>query len=143
VVEGEAANRVLTLAGLTGTPVCIAHLTCREALAAVEGARARGQAVYAEVCPQHLLLSVDDYDRPGFEEAKFVFSPPLRDRPAQADSRGTLYHCCITTAVQVVRVPLFEFSPPELSVPSRAVTSTQIPSCNSKTSEKRPGDWTP
>jgi hypothetical protein len=45
VVEGEAANRVLTLAGLTGTPVCIAHLTCRETLAAVEGARARGQTV--------------------------------------------------------------------------------------------------
>ncbi len=83
VVEAEAANRVLTLAGLTGTPVCIAHLTCRETLAAIEAARARGQAVYAEVCPQHLLLSVDDYDRPGFEGAKFVLSPPLRDRSHQ------------------------------------------------------------
>jgi dihydropyrimidinase len=80
VVEAEAANRVLTLASLTGTPVCIAHLTCRETLATVEWARARGQAVYAEVCPQHLLLSIDDYDRPGFEGAKFVLSPPLRDR---------------------------------------------------------------
>jgi len=80
VVEAEAADRVLTLAGLTGTPVCIAHLTCRETLAAVARARSRGQAVYAEVCPQHLLLSIDAYDRPGFEGARFVLSPPLRPR---------------------------------------------------------------
>jgi len=80
VVEAEAANRVLTLASLIGTPVCIAHLTCRETLSAVESARARGQAVYTEVCPQHLLLSIDEYDRPGFEGAKFVLSPPLRGR---------------------------------------------------------------
>ncbi len=113
VVEAEAANRVLALAGLTGTPICIAHLTCRETLAAVESARARGQAVYAEVCPQHLLLSIDDYDRPGFEGAKFVLSPPLRDRSHwqplwQALANGGLQavstdHCPWTFAEQKQR----------------------------------------
>jgi dihydropyrimidinase len=80
VVEAEAANRVATLAQLVGAPMYVAHLTCRETLQAVLAARARGQRVYAETCPQYLFLSQEDYDRPGFEGAKFVLSPPLRDR---------------------------------------------------------------
>jgi len=79
-VEAEAANRVLALAGLVDCPVYIVHVTCRETLLAIERARERGQRVFAEVTPNHLLLSEDDYDRPGFEGAKFVLSPPLRDR---------------------------------------------------------------
>jgi len=80
LVEAEAAQRVLTLAALTDCPMYIVHLTCLETLAAVEQARARGQRVYAEVCPQHLLLSEDNYARPDFEGAKYVLSPPLRDK---------------------------------------------------------------
>ena len=80
LVEAEAANRVLALAGLVDCPVYIVHVTCRETLLAIERARERGQRVFAEVTPNHLLLSEDDYDRPGFEGAKFVLSPPLRDR---------------------------------------------------------------
>ena len=78
--EAEAANRVLALAATVGCPLYIVHLTCRETLEVVERARAAGQEVYAEVCTQHLLLSQDDYERPGFEGAKYVLSPPLRDR---------------------------------------------------------------
>jgi len=80
LVEAEAANRVLILAQLVNSPLYIAHLTCRETLEAVRAARQRGQQVYAETCPQYLFLSQDDYDRPGFEGAKFVLSPPLRDK---------------------------------------------------------------
>ena len=80
LVEAEAANRVATLAHLVDAPVYIAHLTCREALDAVRRARERGQQVYAETCPQYLFLSEDDYLRPGFEGAKYVLSPPLRNR---------------------------------------------------------------
>lgn len=80
MVEAEAANRVLALAGLLDAPVYIAHLTCRETLEAVVSARHRGQKVYAETCPQYLFLCEADYERPGFEGAKFVLSPPLRNR---------------------------------------------------------------
>lgn len=80
LVEAEATNRVTVLAQLVDTPVYIAHLTCRETLDRVRAARLRGQKVYAETCPQYLLLSQDDYERPGFEGAKFVLSPPLRDK---------------------------------------------------------------
>jgi dihydropyrimidinase len=80
LVEAEAANRVAVLAQLVGAPVYIAHLTCKETLDMVLVARQRGQRIYAETCPQYLFLSQEDYERPGFEGAKFVLSPPLRDR---------------------------------------------------------------
>ncbi len=80
LVEAEAAHRVTILAKLVDAPLYIAHLTCRETLETVQAARQRGQQVYAETCPQYLLLSQGDYDQPGFEGAKFVLSPPLRDR---------------------------------------------------------------
>ena len=112
-VEAEAAYRVITLAGLVGCPVIIAHLTCRETLAAVERAQQAGQAVYAEVTPNHLLLDDELYDLPDFEGAKFVLSPPLRDRSHQAPlwralARGTLAmvstdHCPWTFADQKQR----------------------------------------
>jgi dihydropyrimidinase len=80
LVEAEAAQRVAVLAELVKAPWYLAHLTCRETLDVIRAARQRGQTVYAETCPHYLLLSQDDYARPGFEGAKFVLSPPLRDK---------------------------------------------------------------
>ena len=79
-LEGEATARVITLAEVAGAPLYIVHLTCREALEAVGKARKRGLPVYAETCPQYLYLSADEMARPGFEGAKFVCTPPIRDR---------------------------------------------------------------
>jgi dihydropyrimidinase len=78
--EGEATGRAIFLAGLAGAPIYIVHLTCKDALDKVRAARDRGLPVYAETCPQYLALSIDNYDEPGFEGAKYVCSPPLRDR---------------------------------------------------------------
>ena len=65
---------------LADAPIYIVHLTCKDALDKVRAARDRGLPVYAETCPQYLALSIDNYDEPGFEGAKYVCSPPLRDR---------------------------------------------------------------
>jgi len=81
VVEEEAAARVITLAKLAGAPLYIVHLTCSGALQAVSEARLQGQEVYAETCPQYLLLDESNYRAEGFNGAKYVISPPLR--PAQ------------------------------------------------------------
>jgi len=78
-LEGEATSRVLALAEVAGAPLYVVHLTCREALEPVREARFRGQRVWAETCPQYLLLSQRDIEAPGFEGAKVVFSPPVRD----------------------------------------------------------------
>jgi dihydropyrimidinase len=84
-LEGEATGRAITLAGVTGAPLYIVHLSADDALRQVAAARDAGQNVFAETCPQYLYLSLDDLARPGFEGAKFVASPPLR-APAHQDS---------------------------------------------------------
>ncbi len=83
--EGEATGRAIFLAGLAGAPIYIVHLSCKEALDQVRAARDRGAPVYAETCPQYLALSVERYDEPGFQGAKYVCSPPLRDRANWAE----------------------------------------------------------
>jgi len=78
-LEGEATARVLALAEVAGAAAYIVHLTCNEALEAVRDARRRGVRAFAETCPQYLYLSSDDLAKPGFEGAKVVCSPPVRD----------------------------------------------------------------
>lgn len=82
-MEGEAVHRVFKMAELAGAPAYIVHLSSRDALDAVQEARDRGVAAFAETCPQYLYLSLDDLARPGFEGAKFVCSPPLRSKDHQ------------------------------------------------------------
>ena len=77
-VEAEAVGRWLAIGELAGYPVNIVHLSTRRGLEQVLSARQRGQALYAESCPQYLTLTEDKYRLPGFEGAKFVCAPPLR-----------------------------------------------------------------
>ena len=78
--EAEATSRAIALAEMAGAPVYIVHLSCNEALEKVREARDRGLAAYAETCPQYLFLSIEKMDAPGFEGAKYVFTPPLREK---------------------------------------------------------------
>src|SRR6267378_7913303 len=78
--EAEAVNRAIALAEMAGVPVYIVHLSSHDALQRVAEARDRGLPAYAETCPQYLFLSIEDLDRPNFEGAKFVFTPPLREK---------------------------------------------------------------
>ncbi|MGI9204548.1 MAG: dihydropyrimidinase [Woeseiaceae bacterium] len=83
LMEGEATHRVIRIAELAEVPVYIVHLSAREALEAVVEARDRGIPAFAETCPHYLFLDNSEYDRPGFDSAKFVMTPPLRDRECQ------------------------------------------------------------
>jgi len=78
--EAEATSRAIALAEMAGAPIYIVHLSCNEALEKVREARDRGLPVYAETCPQYLYLSLENFDAPGFEGAKYVFTPPLREK---------------------------------------------------------------
>jgi dihydropyrimidinase len=78
--EAEATSRAIALAEMAGCPVYIVHLSCNDALEKVREARDRGLPVYAETCPQYLYLSLENMDAPGFEGAKYVFTPPLREK---------------------------------------------------------------
>src|SRR5438067_1222418 len=78
--EAEATARAIALAEMAGAPIYIVHLSCNDALEKVREARDRGLPVYAETCPQYLYLSIENFDVPGFEGAKYVFTPPLREK---------------------------------------------------------------
>jgi len=109
--EAAAVSRVLRLASQAGARVYLVHLSTSGALEQVRLARARGQAVYAETCPQYLVLTQDRYlsDEP----EKFVMCPPLRtqadcDALWSALADGTIQtvgtdHCSFTRAQKLAR----------------------------------------
>jgi len=90
--EAEATSRAIALAEMAGAPVYIVHMSCNDALEKVREARDRGLPVYAETCPQYLFLSIENFDVPGFEGAKYVFTPPLREKWHQAKLWAGLAH---------------------------------------------------
>ena len=81
--EAEAVHRAIAMAEIAHAPVYIVHLSSEDALNKVREARDRGVPAFAETCPQYLLLSIEELERPGFEGAKYVFTPPLRPRHHQ------------------------------------------------------------
>ena len=83
VVEREATHRALSLAEVVDVPVVIVHVSNGAAADEIRAARARGRKVVGETCPQYLMLTADDLDRSNWEGAKFVCSPPPRDKREQ------------------------------------------------------------
>jgi dihydropyrimidinase len=81
--EAEATHRAIALAEIADVPIYIVHLSASEALEMVTAARDRGLPAYAETCPQYLFLSYENYEERGFEGAKYVMSPPLREKAKQ------------------------------------------------------------
>ncbi|HEY3228999.1 MAG TPA: dihydropyrimidinase [Roseiflexaceae bacterium] len=82
-LEAEATNRAIRLAEVAGAPLYVVHLTNYGALEAVRLARGRGKPIYAETCVQYFFFTKDDLARPGFEGAKWVCSPPYREKSDQ------------------------------------------------------------
>jgi dihydropyrimidinase len=99
LAEVEAVNRVLMLSRLADTSLVIVHVTCREALDAIDRARKDGLDVTAETCPQYLFFTPESLDLPDYDGAKMIFSPPPRRAKehevlwsALKDRRIELYH---------------------------------------------------
>jgi dihydropyrimidinase len=84
LAEAEAVHRAIALAEMAGAPIYIVHVSCEDALNQVREARDRGLPAFAETCPQYLLLSLEDVTDKGWEGAKYVFTPPLRERRNQS-----------------------------------------------------------
>lgn len=81
--EREATHRALSLAEIVDTSIVIVHVSNRQAMEEIERACKRGGKVAGETCPQYLLLTADDLDAAELEGAKFVCSPPPRDKESQ------------------------------------------------------------
>jgi dihydropyrimidinase len=85
LAEAEATHRAIAIAEMAGASVYIVHLSNADALLALHHARQKGLRALAETCPQYLVLSLED-QMPGrsWDEAKYVFTPPLREKKNQA-----------------------------------------------------------
>ncbi|HEY6403904.1 MAG TPA: dihydropyrimidinase [Blastocatellia bacterium] len=81
--EAEGVHRAIAIAEMANSPVYIVHLSCYDALKEVQAARDLGLPAFAETCPQYLLLDQSLYEKPDFEGAKYVMTPPLRDKENQ------------------------------------------------------------
>jgi dihydropyrimidinase len=99
-LEAEGTHRALAIAEVARAPVYIVHLSCYDALQELRLAQARGVMAHAETCPQYLLLDIDAYDEAGFNGAKYVLTPPLREKWNQDELwrglRGNALHAIST-----------------------------------------------
>ncbi len=78
--EAEGVHRAIAIADMAEAPVYIVHLSSSDALDEVTRARDAGINAYAETCPQYLFLDYSVYEKPGFEGAKWVMTPPIREK---------------------------------------------------------------
>lgn len=96
-IEAEAINRLATIGKMVDYPVHVVHLSSQEGLEEIRRARASGIQITVETCPQYLLLDDSCYHLPGFESAKFMFSPPARHREDQIALRQAVVNGEIQT----------------------------------------------
>jgi dihydropyrimidinase len=85
VAETEATYRAICLSEFMDSPILIVHVSTPAAAAHIKFAQDRGIPIYAETCPQYLFLTKSDLDKPGFEGAKCVCSPPPRESEKDCD----------------------------------------------------------
>ncbi len=96
--EGEATNRAIQLARLAGAPLYVVHVTCKQAVDPIAVARDNGWNVWGETCTQYFFKSLDDIALPNFEGAKYVYSPPVRDKA----NWDVLWNAVRTDALSVI-----------------------------------------
>jgi dihydropyrimidinase len=96
--EGEATNRAIQLSRVAGSPLYVVHVSCAEAVEPIAIAREKGWNVHGETCTQYFFVDYSFLERPDFEGAKYVYTPPPRDRANQ----DVLWNAVRTDALSVV-----------------------------------------
>jgi dihydropyrimidinase len=81
--EGEATNRAIQLSRVAGSPLYVVHVSCAEAVEPIAIAREKGWNIHGETCTQYFFVDYTFLERPDFEGAKFVYTPPPRDKANQ------------------------------------------------------------
>ena len=81
--EGEATNRAIQLARVAGAPLYVVHVSCQEAVEPIALAREKGWDIWGETCTQYFFIDYTYLERPNFEGAKYVYTPPPRDKANQ------------------------------------------------------------
>jgi dihydropyrimidinase len=96
--EGEATNRAIQLSRVAGSPLYVVHVSCREAVEPIELAREKGWNVHGETCTQYFFIDYSFLERPDFEGAKWVYTPPPRPK----ENQDVLWNAVRTDVLSVV-----------------------------------------
>src|SRR5437762_3680599 len=96
--EGEATNRAIQLARVAGSPLYVVHVTCKEAVEPIALAREKGWDVWGETCTQYLFVDYSFLERPNFEGAKYVYTPP----PRAKENQDVLWNAVRTDTLSVI-----------------------------------------
>jgi dihydropyrimidinase len=96
--EGEATNRAIQLSRVAGSPLYVVHVSCAEAVEPIAIAREKGWDVWGETCTQYFFVDYTFLERPDFEGAKYVYTPPPRDKANQ----DVLWNAVRTDVLSVV-----------------------------------------
>ena len=97
-LEGEATNRAIQLAHVAGSPLYVVHVSCEEAVQPIARAREKGWDVWGETCTQYFFVDYTFLERPGFEGAKYVYTPPPRAKANQ----DVLWHAVRTDVLSAI-----------------------------------------
>jgi dihydropyrimidinase len=97
-LEGEATNRAIQLARVAGAPLYVVHVSCREAVEPIAKAREQGWDVWGETCTQYLFVDYTFLERPNFEGAKYVYTPP----PRAQENQEVLWHAVRSDILSVI-----------------------------------------
>ncbi|CAN5279953.1 dihydropyrimidinase [soil metagenome] len=97
-LEGEATNRAIQLARVAGAPLYVVHVSCREAVEPIARAREQGWDVWGETCTQYFFIDYTHLERPNFEGAKYVYTPP----PRSQENQEILWHAVRSDILSVV-----------------------------------------
>ncbi len=98
ISEREASHRAMSMSELVGVPIVLVHISGREVVEQLDWARSKGLSVFAETCPQYLLLTEDAFDKEGFEGAKVICTPP----PRTVDDQEAIWAALARNAMDIV-----------------------------------------
>jgi dihydropyrimidinase len=96
--EGEATNRAIQLARVAGAPLYVVHVSCKEAVEPIARAREQGWDVWGETCTQYFFVDYTYLERPDFEGAKYVYTPP----PRAIENQEVLWHAVRSDVLSVI-----------------------------------------
>src|SRR4051794_5006220 len=96
--EGEATNRAIQLSRVAGSPLYVVHVSCKESVEPIELAREKGWNIHGETCTQYLFVDYTFLERPDFEGAKYVYTPPPRSK----ENQDVLWNALRTDVLSVV-----------------------------------------
>ncbi len=131
LAEAEAVSRILKIAKCVDTPVVIVHLSSKEGYAEVERARAQGQTVYVETCPQYLVLDDSKYALADNEGKKYMIAPPLR----KAKDQETLWKALEENKIQTIATDHCSFTEEQKNMGKEDFSKTP---CGMPGAEERP-----